>query len=199
MKIGDGKFALSFRLTKFKIWLFISGFLSKRKTISFKSCSNYWYYEIILSYTMDKTLRRPIKLKDTSNYEKPYYTLFRRLRKSLQHQWWIQQKYLLVEIGNFLLLLFSLSLLLLLLLLFVLLLLSLLLYSCWRRLIRHRPLSQCFLRANEEKPIKMESTRNKNAELKKPELPAESVMSPSPTVDNALWPLLVLGHQSHQN
>ena len=76
---------------------------------------------------MDKTLRRPIKLKDTSNYEKPYYNFFRTLRKSLQHQWWIQQKYLLVEIGYFLLLLFLLSLLLLL-LLFILLLS--LLYSC---------------------------------------------------------------------
>ena len=76
---------------------------------------------------MDRTLRRPIKLKDTSNYEKPYYNFFRRLRKSLQHQWWIQQKYLLVEIGYFLLLLFLLSLLLLL-LLFILSLS--LLYSC---------------------------------------------------------------------
>ena len=71
---------------------------------------------------MDKTLRRPIKLKDTSNYEKPYYTFFRRLR--------IQQKYHLIEIGYFLLLPFLLSLLLLLLLLFILLLLSLLLYPC---------------------------------------------------------------------
>ena len=80
---------------------------------------------------MDKTLRRPIKLKDTSNYEKPYYTFFRRLRKSLQHQWWIRQKYLLVEMGNFLLLLFLLSLLLLLSLFILLsLLLSLLLYPC---------------------------------------------------------------------
>ena len=175
-------------------------FSSKRKTISFKPCSNYWYYERRLSYTMDKTLRRPMKLKDTSNYEKPYYTFFRRLRKSLQHQWWIRQKYLLVEMGNFLLLLFLLSLLLLLSLFILLsLLLSLLLYPCWWRLIRHRPLFQCFLRANEGKPIKMESTRNKNTELGKPELPAESVTSPSPTVDNALWPLLVLGHQSHQN
>ena len=78
---------------------------------------------------MDKTLRRPIKLKDTSNYAKPYYTFFRRLRKSLHDQWWIQQKYLLVEIGYFLLLLFLLSLLLL--LLFILLLLSLLLYPFW--------------------------------------------------------------------
>ena len=55
---------------------------------------------------MDKSLRRPIKLKGTSNYEKPYYTFFRRLRKSVQHQCWIQQKYLVVEIGYFLLLLF---------------------------------------------------------------------------------------------
>ena len=76
---------------------------------------------------MDKTLKRPMKLKDTSDYEKPYYTFFRRLRESLQHQWWIQQKYRLVKIGYFLLLLFLLSLLLLLLLLFILL--SLLLYS----------------------------------------------------------------------
>ena len=173
-------------------------FSSKRKTINFKPCSNYWYYEIRLSYTMDKTLRRPIKLKDTSNYEKPYYNFFRRLRKSLQHQWWIQQKYLLVEIGYFLLLLFLLSLLLLL-LLFILLLLSLLLYPCWWGLIRHRPLSQCFVRGKWKETIKMESTRNKNTELRKTELPAESVASPSPTVQNALWPLLVLGHQSHQN
>ena len=70
---------------------------------------------------MDKTLRRPIKRKDTSNYEKPYYNFFRRLR--------IQQKYHLIEIGYFLLLPFLLSLLLLL-LLFILLLLSLLLYPC---------------------------------------------------------------------
>ena len=132
-------------------------FSSKRKTISFKSCSNYWYYEIRLSYTMDKSLRKPIKLKGTSNCEKPYYNFFRTLRKSLQHQWWIQQKYLLVEIGYFLLLLFLLSLLLL--LLWFILLLSLL-YSCWWRLIRHRPLSQCFLRG------KWRET-HKNGEYKK--------------------------------
>ena len=47
-------------------------------------------------------------------------------------------------------------------------------------------LPQCFLRVNEGKPIKMESTRNKNTELRKPEFPPERVTSPSPTVDNAL-------------